>query len=36
VKGYGNKFLADIRNTDAIIQVLRCFDDPALPHMEGV
>lgn len=34
-EGVGNKFLADIRNTDAIIHVLRCFDDPALPHMEG-
>lgn len=34
-EGIGNKFLADIRNTDAIIHVLRCFDDPALPHIEG-
>jgi ribosome-binding ATPase len=34
-EGVGNKFLADIRNTDAIIHVLRCFDDPTLPHMEG-
>lgn len=34
-EGVGNKFLADIRNTDALIHVLRCFDDPALPHMEG-
>jgi len=34
-EGVGSKFLADIRNTDAIIHVLRCFDDPALPHMEG-
>lgn len=34
-EGVGNKFLADIRNTDAIIHVLRCFDDPNLPHIEG-
>jgi GTP-binding protein YchF len=34
-EGIGNTFLADIRNTDALIHVLRCFDDPALPHIEG-
>lgn len=34
-EGVGNHFLSDIRNTDAIIHVLRCFDDPSLPHMEG-
>ncbi len=34
-EGVGNKFLADIRNTDALIHVLRCFDDEALPHIEG-
>ncbi|MCX6272028.1 MAG: redox-regulated ATPase YchF [Bacteroidetes bacterium] len=34
-EGIGNKFLADIRNTDAIIHVLRCFDDDSLPHVEG-
>ncbi len=34
IKG-GNQFLADIRQTDAIIHVLRCFDDPSVPHMEG-
>jgi len=33
-EGIGNKFLADIRNTDAIIHVLRCFDDENLPHVE--
>ncbi len=32
----GNKFLADIRNVDALIHVLRCFDDPLLPHIEGL
>jgi len=31
----GNKFLADIRNVDALIHVIRCFDDPLLPHVEG-
>ena len=34
-EGVGNKFLADIRNTDALIHVLRCFDNEALPHIEG-
>jgi len=33
--GVGNQFLADIRNTDALIHVLRCFDDETLPHIEG-
>ena len=31
----GNKFLSDIRNVDALIHVIRCFDDPQLPHIEG-
>ena len=31
----GNKFLADIRNVDALIHVIRCFDDDQLPHVEG-
>ncbi len=34
-EGVGNKFLADIQQTDAIIHVLRCFDDDNLPHIEG-
>ncbi len=34
-EGIGNKFLGDLRNTDAIIHVLRCFDDDNLPHIEG-
>jgi hypothetical protein len=34
-EGVGNKFLADIRNADALIHVLRCFDDPGLPHIDG-
>lgn len=34
-EGVGNKFLSDIRNTDALILVLRCFDDEQLPHIDG-
>ena len=34
-EGVGNKFLADIQQTDAIIHVIRCFDDDTLPHIEG-
>jgi GTP-binding protein YchF len=31
----GNKFLSELRNVDTIVHVLRCFDDPLLPHVEG-
>ena len=31
----GNKFLTDIRNVDALIHIIRCFDDPNMPHIEG-
>jgi hypothetical protein len=34
-EGVGNKFLSEIRNTDALIHVLRCFDEPSVPHVEG-
>ncbi|PID92952.1 MAG: redox-regulated ATPase YchF [Bacteroidetes bacterium] len=34
-EGVGNKFLADVQQTDALIHVLRCFDDENLPHVEG-
>ena len=34
-EGIGNKFLEDIQRSDAIIHVLRCFDDENLPHIEG-
>jgi GTP-binding protein YchF len=34
-EGVGNKFLGDIRNTDALIHVLRCFEDENLPHVDG-
>ena len=35
-EGIGNTFLADVRLCDALIHVLRCFDNPNLPHVEGV
>jgi len=34
-EGIGNTFLADVRLCDALIHVLRCFDNPNLPHVEG-
>lgn len=34
-EGIGNKFLEDIQRCDAIVHVLRCFDDENLPHIEG-
>ena len=34
-EGLGNKFLANIRETDAIIHVLRCFDNPNVVHVDG-
>src|SRR5687768_12801122 len=34
-EGLGNKFLANIREVDAIIHVLRCFDDPNIIHVDG-
>ena len=34
-EGLGNKFLANIRETDAIAHVVRCFDDPNVIHVEG-
>jgi len=34
-EGLGNKFLANIRETDAILHVLRCFDDENVPHVDG-
>ena len=33
--GLGNKFLANIRETDAIVHVVRCFDDENVIHVEG-
>ena len=34
-EGLGNKFLANIRETNAIIHVLRCFDDDNIIHVDG-
>jgi GTP-binding protein YchF len=34
-EGLGNQFLANIREVDAIIHVLRCFEDPDITHVEG-
>lgn len=34
-EGLGNSFLSDVRLCDALIHVLRCFDNPNLPHVEG-
>src|SRR5947199_1408589 len=34
-EGLGNKFLANIRECNALIHVLRCFDDPNVIHVDG-
>ena len=34
-EGLGNKFLAHIREVDAIVEVVRCFDDENITHVEG-
>ncbi len=34
-EGLGNQFLANIREVDAILHVLRCFEDPDVTHVEG-
>ena len=34
-EGLGNQFLASIRQTDAIVHVVRCFDDDNIEHVEG-
>ena len=34
-EGLGNQFLANIRETDAILHVLRCFDDQNIVHVDG-
>ena len=34
-EGLGNKFLANIRETDAVLHVLRCFDDENVTHVDG-
>jgi GTP-binding protein YchF len=35
-EGLGNKFLANIRETNAIIHVLRCFEDSNVTHVDGI
>ncbi|HEY0008564.1 MAG TPA: redox-regulated ATPase YchF, partial [Tepidisphaeraceae bacterium] len=34
-EGLGNKFLTHIREVDAILQVVRCFEDPDITHVDG-
>ncbi|MBS6476604.1 MAG: redox-regulated ATPase YchF [Firmicutes bacterium] len=34
-EGLGNKFLSHIREVDAIVHVVRCFEDPDIIHVEG-
>lgn len=34
-EGLGNKFLSHIREVDAIVQVVRCFENPDITHVEG-
>ena len=34
-EGLGNKFLSHIREVDAVVQVLRCFEDENITHVEG-
>lgn len=34
-EGLGNKFLANIRDANAILEVVRCFDDPDIVHVDG-
>lgn len=34
-EGLGNKFLSHIREVDAILQVVRCFENPDITHVEG-
>ena len=34
-EGLGNQFLSHIRDTDAIVQVIRCFEDPNVIHVSG-
>ena len=34
-EGLGNKFLSHIRDVDAIVEVVRCFDDSNITHVEG-
>jgi GTP-binding protein YchF len=35
-EGLGNKFLSHIREVDAVVQVVRCFEDPDIHHVAGL
>ena len=35
-EGLGNKFLSHIRDVDAVVHVVRCFDDADIVHVEGI
>ena len=35
-EGLGNKFLSNIREVDAIVHVIRCFEDPNVVHVDGI
>ncbi len=35
-EGLGNKFLGNIRDVDAVVHIVRCFDDPDVAHVHGV
>ncbi len=34
-EGLGNRFLSHLRRVDALLHVVRCFDDPGVPHVDG-
>ena len=34
-EGFGNKFLSHIREVDSILEVVRCFEDPNIVHVDG-
>ena len=34
-QGMGNKFLGNVRNVDALLHVVRCFEDANVPHVDG-
>ena len=34
-RGAGNRFLAHLRDVDALVHVVRCFEDPSVPHVHG-
>ena len=34
-EGLGNQFLSNIREVDAIVHVVRCFEDPNVVHVDG-